>query len=138
MDKCIASRERGRPSGDRRFRLDSRDGAGIYVVFMGRLISFLEKKLRGIFPKTSQGERTAGAIMAVAVPLISAGAGFLLLYFAWRVHPWAYFALSASLCWQCFAAAFALFRFISSNTKGKKEYWTRRCAKSAIRRCPML
>ena len=74
------------------------------VVLMGKLISFLEKRLRARFPKTPQGERTAGRIMALCVPLISAGAGLLLLYLAWRVHPWAYFAVSAFLCWQCFAA----------------------------------
>jgi adenosylcobinamide-phosphate synthase len=74
------------------------------VVLMGKLISFLEKKLRSRFPKTPQGERTAGTIMALLVPLVSAGAGLLLLYLAWWVHPWAYFAVSAFLCWQCFAA----------------------------------
>ena len=74
------------------------------VVLMGKLISFLEKRLRARFPKTPQGERTAGRIMALCVPLVSADAGLLLLYFAWRVHPWVYFAVSAFLCWQCFAA----------------------------------
>ena len=74
------------------------------VVLMGKLISFLEKKLRSRFPKTPQGERIAGRIMVLLVPLVSAGAGLLLLYLAWRVHPWAYFAVSAFLCWQCFAA----------------------------------
>ena len=74
------------------------------VVLMGKLISFLEKKLRSRFLKTPQGERTAGLVMALLVPLVSAGAGLLLLYLAWRVHPWAYFAVSAFLCWQCFAA----------------------------------
>ena len=74
------------------------------VVLMGKLISFLEKRLRARFPKTPQGERTAGRIMALLVPLVSAGTGLLLLYLAWRVHPWAYFAVSAFLCWQCFAA----------------------------------
>ena len=74
------------------------------VVLMGKLISFLEKRLRARFSKTPQGERTAGLVMALCVPLVSAGAGLLLLYLAWRVHPWAYFAVSAFLCWQCFAA----------------------------------
>ena len=74
------------------------------VVLMGRLISLFEKKLRPRFPQTPPGERTAGTIMALTVPLISAGAGLLLLCLAWRVHPWAYFAVSAFLCWQCFAA----------------------------------
>ena len=74
------------------------------VVLMGKLISFLEKKLRASFPKTTRGERTAGAVMALLVPLISAAVGSLPLYLVWRGHPWAYFALSACLCWQCFAA----------------------------------
>ena len=74
------------------------------VVLMGRLISFLEKKLRARFPQTSRGERTAGAVMALTVPLVSAGIGCILLCLAWRIHPWVYFALSAFLCWQCFAA----------------------------------
>ncbi len=73
------------------------------VVLMGKLIFFLEKKLRSRFPRTSRGERTAGLVMALAVPLISAGAGLLLLLLAWRVHPWVYFLLSTFLCWQCFA-----------------------------------
>ena len=74
------------------------------VVLMGKLISFLEKRLRARFPKTPRGERTAGLVMTLCVPLVSAGADLLLLYLAWRVHPWAYFAVSAFLCWQCFAA----------------------------------
>ena len=74
------------------------------VVLMGKLISFLEKKLRARFPKTPQGERTAGAVMALIVPLASAGVGLLSLYLAWRVHPGAYFAVSTFFCWQCFAA----------------------------------
>ena len=74
------------------------------VVLMGKLISLLERRLRPRFPETPRGERTAGAIMAITVPLISAGIGLLLLYLAWRVHPWAYFTLSTFLCWQCFAA----------------------------------
>ena len=74
------------------------------VVLMGKLISFLEKALRPRFPKTPRGERTAGTVLAILVPLISASIGFLLLYLAWLVHPWVYFVLSAFLCWQCFAA----------------------------------
>ena len=74
------------------------------VVLMGKLISFLEQKLRARFPQTPQGERTAGAVMALTVPLVSAGVGLLLLYLSWQVHPWVYFLLSAFFCWQCFAA----------------------------------
>ena len=79
-------------------------GAAHPVVLMGRLISVLEKKLRARCPKTPKGERTAGFMMALLVPCISVLAGLLLLFLAWLVHPWAYFALSAFLCWQCLAA----------------------------------
>ena len=44
------------------------------VVLMGKLISLFEKQLRPRFPQTPPGERTAGTIMALAVPLISTGA----------------------------------------------------------------
>ena len=74
------------------------------VVLMGKLISFLENQLRPRFPKTPQGERTAGTIMALTVPLVSADVGLLLLLLAWRLHPWVYLILSSFLCWQCFAA----------------------------------
>ena len=74
------------------------------VVLMGKLISLLENNLRARYPKTPKGERIAGTIMALLVPLISALVGLALLYMAWCIHPWAYFALSAFLCWQCFAA----------------------------------
>ncbi len=74
------------------------------VVLMGKLISFLEKKLRHKYSKTPQGERIAGTVMALMVPFISAGVGFVLLWLCYLIHPWAYFALSAFLCWQCFAA----------------------------------
>ena len=79
-------------------------GAAHPVVLMGKLISFLEGELRARFPKTPRGERTAGAVMALAVPLVSAGAGLLSLWILWLIHPFLYFALSAFLCWQCFAA----------------------------------
>ena len=48
------------------------------VVAMGKLISFLEKVLRRIFPKTPKGELTAGTIMAIVLPLVSWGSRFWL------------------------------------------------------------
>ena len=74
------------------------------VVLMGKLISLLENNLRARYPKTPKGERIAGTVMALTVPFVSAGVSLLLLWICWRIHPWAYFALSAFLCWQCFAA----------------------------------
>ena len=41
------------------------------VVLMGRLISFLEKRLRALFPKTPLGERAAGIFLVLCVCLAS-------------------------------------------------------------------
>ena len=40
----------------------------------------------------------------LGAPLMHDFAVISLSDLAWRVHPWAYFAVSAFLCWQCFAA----------------------------------
>ena len=74
------------------------------VVLIGKLISFSEKTLRKIFPKTDRGERAAGAVMAVLVPLISAGIAFGILYLCFIIHPILYFAVCTMMCWQILAA----------------------------------
>ena len=74
------------------------------VILIGKLISFSEKKLRKIFPKTKKGELAAGAVMAVLVPVISAGIAFGILWLCCRVHFILYFAVCTLMCWQIFAA----------------------------------
>jgi len=74
------------------------------VVWIGRLISFLEKRLRARFPKTDRGELWAGCVMAAAVPLLSGAAAFLLLFVSYRIHPLFFLALASLMCWQIFAA----------------------------------
>ena len=71
---------------------------------MGRLISRLEKLLRRLLSKTPGGELAAGAVLAVLVPLASAGAAAGVLWLCRRASPWLAFAVSAVMCWQCFAA----------------------------------
>ena len=39
------------------------------VVYMGKAISFLEKRLRPAFPNTPRGQIAAGAVLAAALPL---------------------------------------------------------------------
>ncbi len=41
------------------------------VVLMGKMISLLEKGLRRAFPATGRGERAAGAVLALAMPLLT-------------------------------------------------------------------
>lgn len=74
------------------------------VVLIGKLISLSEKALRKAFAKTERGELAAGTVMAILVPLISTGVSFGILFGLWKLSPWAYFAISSIMCWQCFAA----------------------------------
>ena len=74
------------------------------VVMIGRLISASEKRLRARFPKTPEGERRAGAVMAAAVPLVSTAVAGAVLYAARRIHPLVYLAVASVMCWQIFAA----------------------------------
>ena len=74
------------------------------VVLIGKLISLSEKGLRRIFPKTDRGAFQAGLTMAILVPILSAGVSFGILFGLYLLSPWAYFAMSTIMCWQCFAA----------------------------------
>ena len=74
------------------------------VVLIGKLISLSERGLRGAFPRTDRGELAAGTVMAILVPVLSAGVSFGILFGLWKLSPWAYFAMSSIMCWQCFAA----------------------------------
>lgn len=74
------------------------------VVLMGRCITALERGLRRIFPQTPEGERRAGACLAVILPLgtlaVCGGAIFL----ANLIHPALAFGLQVLWCWQALAA----------------------------------
>ncbi|MBR0507038.1 MAG: cobalamin biosynthesis protein CobD [Clostridia bacterium] len=74
------------------------------VVLIGKAISLSEKALRSLFPKTDRGAFRAGLVMAVLVPLVSACVTFWILFGAWKLSPWAFFAASSVMCWQCLAA----------------------------------
>lgn len=74
------------------------------VVLIGKLISFSEKTLRKVFAKTDRGAFCAGLYMAILVPILSAGVAFGILFGLYKLSPWAYFAMSSIMCWQCFAA----------------------------------
>lgn len=73
------------------------------VVLMGRLITWLERCLRSIFPRTRAGERRAGMVLAAALPLGTLGIAEGTLIVAGRLHPWARFALETFWCYQALA-----------------------------------
>lgn len=74
------------------------------VVGVGNMIARFEKGLRKAFFKTSNGELSAGAVLAVSVPFISFGFCALALWLAGLVHPAVRLVLASLVSWQCLAA----------------------------------
>ena len=73
------------------------------VVFIGKLISLLEKALRKRFPATVPGERTAGAVLWILVVLASFLVPFLVLRLLGWISPWVRLAAESLMCWQILA-----------------------------------
>lgn len=74
------------------------------VVVIGKLISAAERMLRRAFPKTPGGQRAAGAVMGISLPLLVFVACCSVIYAAWLVHPALAFALEVLWGWQSLAA----------------------------------
>lgn len=74
------------------------------VVWMGRCISALEKRLRAVLPKTPRGELLGGGIVAAVLPLGTlAVTGTICALAAW-LHPLAGLAVQLFWCAQALAA----------------------------------
>ena len=73
------------------------------VVWIGKLISAVEKLVRRLFPKTVRGENIAGGVLWVIVVLVSTAVPAPLLYAAYRLHPAAGLVLESIMCWQILA-----------------------------------
>lgn len=73
------------------------------VVAMGKGISMMEAWLRKWFPKTEKGERAAGLVMAICLPLFVLILSAEFLWLCYLVTPWLYMVMQALLCWQCLA-----------------------------------
>ena len=74
------------------------------IMAIGALISKAEKGLRAVFPKSQAGERTAGILMALTLPLISFGLTGGALYFLYRWSWIAGFLAESAMCWSIFAS----------------------------------
>jgi adenosylcobinamide-phosphate synthase len=70
------------------------------VVFIGRLIAWLETRLR----RAVKSELTGGFLLLVLTVAITATVAALLLAVAFAVHPWAGLAIALLLSWSCLAA----------------------------------
>ena len=74
------------------------------VVCMGKLISWLEKAFRALFPKTKLGENLAGGCIWLVTVAVSFLIPWGLLKLAGMVSPWLRLLLQAIFCWQVLAA----------------------------------
>ncbi len=74
------------------------------VVYMGKAISALEKRLRARLPKTPQGELLGGAIVAFCLPVGTFLLTSLVCLGAARVSPWLGLAVQMFWCGQALAA----------------------------------
>ena len=73
------------------------------VILMGKLISFFEKQLRKVFPKTERGEQMAGGVLWTLVVVISSASSAALLWLCNQVSPWLRLAAESVMCWQILA-----------------------------------
>lgn len=74
------------------------------VVIIGKLISFLEKKIRAFLPETPGDELAGGAILVSIVLAVSTIIPALILYGAGLIHPYLRLALESFWCYQLLAA----------------------------------
>lgn len=70
------------------------------VVWMGKGISRMEKFLRLHFPKMPKGERTAGILLAICIPLASFLISLGVLLLAYRISFWLWFVLHTFWAYQ--------------------------------------
>lgn len=74
------------------------------VCLIGNLISFLEKRIRKIVPKTEKGELAGGMLEVILVCICSFVLPLILSRLLHRHLPAAWFALETFWCYQLFAA----------------------------------
>lgn len=73
------------------------------VIFIGKLISAIDKVVRKIFPKTVRGENVAGGVLWLLVVVISTAVPALLLWLCYGLNTWLGLALESIMCWQILA-----------------------------------
>ena len=73
------------------------------VVWIGKLISLLEKELRAVFPSTPRGEFCAGVVLVVLTCALPTLLCLLICLLLGLVHPALRMAFEALVCWQCLA-----------------------------------
>lgn len=74
------------------------------VVFIGKLITFMQNFLRKIMPKTKNSELIGGFILVITVLSVSTAIPLFILYFAGLISPYLRFIIESLMCWQILAA----------------------------------
>ena len=73
------------------------------VIFIGKLITAIEKLVRKVFPKTTRGENVAGSVLWLLVVALSTAVPALLLWLCYGLNTWLGLALESIMCWQILA-----------------------------------
>lgn len=73
------------------------------VIFMGKMISLLEKILRKLLPTTKGGELAGGILLAIFLPVFTLAVSIALLFGAALIHPALAFCLQVLFSWQVLA-----------------------------------
>ena len=85
------------------FILGDPEGLWHPVQGIGSVISFLEKSIRKVFPKTRTGERIGGALLVVLTLALSVSVPGILLLAAGRISPVLLFLAEVLFTWQMLA-----------------------------------
>lgn len=85
------------------FILGDPEGLWHPVQGIGSVISFLEKSIRKVFPKTRTGERIGGALLVVLTLAVSVSVPGILLLAAGRISPVLLFLAEVLFTWQILA-----------------------------------
>lgn len=73
------------------------------VVWMGRAIIWLEKRLCAVLPGTEEGQRTGGRILTIILPVAALTISWGLLAVCRWIHPMLQYVLESWMCYQIFA-----------------------------------
>lgn len=73
------------------------------VRLIGKGIETGERILRKIFPHTQRGLTAAGAVLGTAIPVLSFGVSFFILFFLYSMNIWLGLAAETFMCFQILA-----------------------------------
>jgi adenosylcobinamide-phosphate synthase len=92
------------------------------VVLIGKLIGWVEKKARRIFPKTPAGETFAGALLWGIVAAVSTAVPYGILCGCRQISPYLRLAVESVMCWQILAVKSLKREHEGVRRAGKERY----------------